>query len=57
MAEIVYEGGAGSGGNLFAGIKFFFLQRVPFRDKYVQDVTVTCTAFYCLNHADLCALE
>lgn len=44
MAEIVYEGDVGGGGNLFAGMKFFFLQRLPARQKYMQDVTVIYTA-------------
>lgn len=42
MADIVYDmhdGGDGKG-TLFKGKKFFFLMRVPFRDKWMNDVKV-----------------
>ena len=39
MATITYRG-VGGGGNLFAGKKFFFLQRVPSRLHYIELVQV-----------------
>jgi hypothetical protein len=39
MATIVYDGG-GEGGNLFAGTKFFFVQRLPSRQTWIDLVKV-----------------
>jgi hypothetical protein len=39
MATVVYDG-VGSGGNLFAGTKFFVLQRVPDRPRWIGLVKV-----------------
>jgi hypothetical protein len=39
MASIVYEG-VGGGGDLFRGMKFFLLQRIPSRDRWKALVTV-----------------
>ncbi|ESZ95605.1 hypothetical protein SBOR_4001 [Sclerotinia borealis F-4128] len=35
MASIVYDG-VGGGGTLFAGMKFFILQRVPMRPRWIE---------------------
>jgi hypothetical protein len=43
MASIVYEG-VGGGGQLFAGLKFFLLQRLPTRDRFKELVKV-CLLF------------
>jgi hypothetical protein len=41
MATIVYEGtGSGGGGDLFKGMKFYFLRRVPLRTKWEELVLV-----------------
>lgn len=41
MATIVYDSdGVDGGGNLFAGKKFFFLKRVPTRQRWVDLVKV-----------------
>jgi hypothetical protein len=39
MAAIVYEG-VGGGGDLFEGIKFFILQRVPSRSTWKELIEV-----------------
>jgi hypothetical protein len=39
MASIVYEGVAG-GGDLFKGQKFFLTQRVPMRQRFIDDIKV-----------------
>ncbi|KAG0645996.1 hypothetical protein D0Z07_7891 [Hyphodiscus hymeniophilus] len=38
MAAIVYEGMVGGEGELFAGKKFFVLQRIPMRETYVEAI-------------------
>jgi hypothetical protein len=39
MASVVYAG-VGGGGQLFAGMKFFLLQRLPTRDRFKELVKV-----------------
>ncbi|KAG9238911.1 hypothetical protein BJ875DRAFT_286677 [Amylocarpus encephaloides] len=36
MARVVYEGVRGGEGELFAGIKFYFLQRIPTRSTWIE---------------------
>lgn len=39
MASVVYDG-VGGGGVLFEGMKFFILQRVPSRSRWVELIRV-----------------
>jgi len=39
MAAIIYEG-AGGGGNLFEGLTFFIMQRVPSRERWKELIEV-----------------
>lgn len=48
MAAIVYEG-VGGGGNLFEGIKFFILQRVPSRSTWKELIEVHAQIFEAFN--------
>jgi hypothetical protein len=43
MASVVYEG-VGGGGQLFAGMKFFLLQRLPTRDR-LKELVKVCRHF------------
>jgi hypothetical protein len=40
MAAVVYEGMVGGEGELFAGMKFFVMQRIPMRETYMDAITV-----------------
>jgi hypothetical protein len=46
-AAVVYDG-AGSGGTLFAGKKFWIAQRVPSRTRWLELITV-CESFATLR--------
>jgi len=48
MAAIVYEG-VGGGGDLFGGIKFFILQRVPSRSTWKELIEVFAQIYEALN--------
>jgi hypothetical protein len=56
MAAIIYEGKAGGGDDLFSGMKFFIMQRVPMRQTYMEAVTVILTSARSPNHADFHAV-
>lgn len=43
MAAIVYEGMVGGEGELFAGMKFYVLHRVPMRQTFMDAITVGLT--------------
>jgi len=47
-AKVVYQG-VGGGGDLFEGMKFFLMQRIPSRDKWEGLILVSSAALDCCS--------